>query len=78
VKIVAQQNDLLLLYSDGVEDQLQGGGEEYGHERLNKLLQATGDREPQQVVNAIFRDLDAFRGPTPLTDDQTVIALKLL
>jgi sigma-B regulation protein RsbU (phosphoserine phosphatase) len=78
IKIVAEQNDLLLLYSDGVEDQLLDSSEEYGHERLKQLLQSTGDQEPQQVVNAIFKDLDAFRGPTPLTDDQTVIALKVL
>jgi sigma-B regulation protein RsbU (phosphoserine phosphatase) len=78
IKMVAEQNDLLLLYSDGIEDQLQDSGEEYGHDRLKQLLQSTGDQEPQQVVNAIFKDLDAFRGPTPLTDDQTVIALKVL
>ncbi len=78
IKIVAQPNDLLLLYSDGVEDQLQDSGEEYGHDRVEQLLQSTGDQEPQQVVNAIFKDLDAFRGPTPLTDDQTAIALRVL
>ncbi len=82
VKVVAQPKDLLLLYSDGVEDQLSqedgDGGEEYGRARLLKLLQANGDREPQQVVNAVFEDLDAFRGATSLTDDQTVIALKVL
>jgi hypothetical protein len=29
-------------------------------------------------VNAIFEDLDVFRGTTSLTDDQTVIALRVL
>jgi phosphoserine phosphatase RsbU/P len=78
VKIVAQQNDLLLLCSDGIEDQLQDSHDEYGHERLKNLLQLTGSQDPQQVVNGIFKDLDAFRGATPLTDDQTAIALKVL
>ncbi|MGI8958456.1 MAG: SpoIIE family protein phosphatase [Bryobacteraceae bacterium] len=78
VQIVAQQGDLLLLYSDGVEDQMHDSDGDYGHERLKELLKSTGDQEPQQVVNAIFKDLDAFRGATPLTDDQTVIALKVL
>jgi phosphoserine phosphatase RsbU/P len=78
VQIAVQQGDLLLLYSDGVEDQLREGNGDYGHERLKKFLRSNGNQEPQQVVNAIFKDLDAFRGPTPLTDDQTVIALKVL
>ena len=78
VQISAQKGDLLLLYSDGVEDQLREGNGDYGHERLKTLLQSTGGQKPQKVVNAIFKDLDAFRGSTPLTDDQTVIALQVL
>lgn len=80
VKIVAQPKDLLLLYSDGVEDQLRDadGSDEYGRDRVIELLQSIGGRNPQEVVNRVFEDLDAFRGPTPLTDDQTVIALKVL
>ncbi len=77
VKIVAQPDDLFLLYSDGVEDQLSDG-DEYGRERLEKLLVANCAKTPQEIVNAIFEDLDAFRGATPLTDDQTVIALRVL
>ena len=77
IKIVAQPEDLLLFYSDGVEDQLSEN-EEYGRERLEKLVTAKWKQTPQQIVNAIFEDLDIFRGTTPLTDDQTVIALRVL
>ncbi len=77
VNIVAQPHDLLLLYSDGVEDQLSDN-DEYGRERLDKLLIANCKQTPQQIVNSIFEDLDAFRGATPLTDDQTVIAFRVL
>ncbi len=76
VAIIAQSGDLLLLYSDGVEDQLSGE-DEYGRERLKALLASSCDKEPQQVANAILEDIDAFRGTTPLTDDQTVIALRV-
>jgi sigma-B regulation protein RsbU (phosphoserine phosphatase) len=77
IQIVAQSGDLLLLYSDGVEDQLAENGD-YGHDRLADLLKRNCGHTPQQLVNDIFQDLDAFRGPTPLTDDQTVIALRVL
>jgi sigma-B regulation protein RsbU (phosphoserine phosphatase) len=77
IQIVAQSGDLLLLYSDGVEDQLAENGD-YGHDRLADLLKRNCRHTPQQLVNDIFQDLDAFRGPTPLTDDQTVIALRVL
>ncbi len=82
VQIVAQPNDLLLLYSDGVEDQLREGDEqldqEYGADRLKQLVKSNCHQTPQQLVKTIFEDIDAFRGPEPLTDDQTVIALRVL
>ena len=77
VQIAAQPNDLLLLYSDGVEDQLFED-EEYGRERLKQILVSTCAETPEEITKAIFEDLDSFRGSTPLTDDQTVIALRVL
>jgi sigma-B regulation protein RsbU (phosphoserine phosphatase) len=77
MNIGVQPGDLVLLYSDGVEDQLNGGGE-YGRERLKGVLGANCDAAPQQIAASIFQDIDAFRGATPLTDDQTVIALRVL
>jgi phosphoserine phosphatase RsbU/P len=77
IQVVAQPDDLLLLYSDGIEDQLSTN-EDYGHQRLEKLFIANGQERPQEIVNLIFDDLDRFRGLTPITDDQTLIALKVL
>jgi phosphoserine phosphatase RsbU/P len=77
-KIIVQPDDLLLLYSDGVEDQLSADEEEYGRERLRNLMRATYQLAPQKITQTIFGALDDFRGATPLTDDQTVIALKVL
>ncbi|HEX3685479.1 MAG TPA: GAF domain-containing protein [Bryobacteraceae bacterium] len=76
VAIIAQPGDLLLLYSDGIEDQLSGN-DDYGRERLNALLGSIYETPPQEVANAILEDIDIFRGATPLTDDQTVIALRV-
>ena len=78
IKIAVRSGDLFLLYSDGVEDQLSADGEDYGRERLEKLVLANCYRSPQEIANSIFEDIDVFRGATPLTDDQAVIALKVL
>jgi sigma-B regulation protein RsbU (phosphoserine phosphatase) len=77
VAIPAQAGDLLLLYSDGVEDQLSGT-EDYGRERLEALLSANCDKPPEELASAILDDIDVFRGTTPLTDDQTIIAVRVL
>jgi sigma-B regulation protein RsbU (phosphoserine phosphatase) len=77
ITIKAQPKDLFLLYSDGVEDQLSDD-DEYGRERLSTLVAAHCTGDPQKLVDAIFDDIDRFRGATPLTDDQTVIAFSVL
>ena len=91
VKIAAKPGDLLLLYSDGIEDQL---GEEasslteaetigrdlesYGRDRLEKIVVSNFGKSPQEIADKIFEDIDVFRGSTPLTDDQTVMAFQVL
>ncbi|HZS54758.1 MAG TPA: SpoIIE family protein phosphatase [Bryobacteraceae bacterium] len=77
VPIVAQPNDLLLFYSDGVEDQL-AERKDYGRTRLERLIVRNCGKSPQEIAEAVFEDIDEFRGATPLTDDQTVIALRVL
>ena len=91
VEMSVQPGDLLLLFSDGVEDQLgKDAGtlseeevtlkemESYGRERVDRIVLANLHLKPQKIVDQIFEDIDVFRGATPLTDDQTVIALRVL
>jgi len=94
IQITAQSEDVLLLYSDGVEDQLRdvspvlGSPDDldrhpdtqidYGRDRLRTLFKSISNLPPQRIVERIFEDLDRFRGAMPLTDDQTVIALRVL
>ncbi len=91
VTIAAEPKDFLLLYSDGVEDQLGKDAavvdeataaekemETYGRHRLEKVLKANYRLSPQQVAEKVFDDIDHFRGATVLTDDQSIVALRVL
>jgi serine phosphatase RsbU (regulator of sigma subunit) len=91
VTITAEPKDFLLLYSDGVEDQLGKDAavvdeatasekemETYGRRRLEKVLKANHRLSPQQVAEKVFADIDQFRGATALTDDQSIVALRVL
>ena len=84
-------DDLLILYSDGVEDQLGADAgslseveaslrdlETYGRQRLEKIVRQNQKKKPQEIAEKIFSDIDAFRASTPLTDDQTIVALRII
>jgi sigma-B regulation protein RsbU (phosphoserine phosphatase) len=78
----AESGDVVLLFSDGVQDQLapfEEGKEphEYGTRRLTRLLKKMRDKPAAEIVGAIFNDLDRFAAGTPITDDQSIIVLKV-
>lgn len=72
-----QPGDLVFLYSDGLPDQTNGQGEEYGRQRLLEVLRRAGHQSPRALVEAVFADLDAFSGYSSPFDDQTVLALRV-
>jgi sigma-B regulation protein RsbU (phosphoserine phosphatase) len=68
--------DTLLLYSDGLTEALDPGGEEYGLERLIASLRAAPGRSSGETVSGCLAGLDAFRQSQGQGDDLTILALR--
>ena len=77
VALPLEAGDTVLFYSDGVEDQLNAEGEDYSNARVTQLLSRHADAAPQAIADAFFADLDEFRGSTPITDDQTLVVVRV-
>jgi Serine phosphatase RsbU, regulator of sigma subunit len=77
VRFEAQPGDIILLYSDGIQDEANLSDEEYGRCRLAQLLTQVGAESAQGIVDAVLRDLDQYGEGRPPLDDQTLIALKV-
>lgn len=68
--------DLLLVYSDGITEQKNQAGVEFGFERLQDVfLQAEGNTA-QEICEYIIAAFNEFREEASLRDDLTVIVLK--
>jgi sigma-B regulation protein RsbU (phosphoserine phosphatase) len=78
VEIAAEPGDAVVFYSDGVDEQLSEKGEEYGRERIIRVLKKHGNEPPQAIADALMTAVDSFRGATPVSDDQTVVVLRVL
>jgi sigma-B regulation protein RsbU (phosphoserine phosphatase) len=74
----AESGDTLLLFSDGVEDQLNSNEEHFGRPRVQRLLTKHDAETPRAIVDQIFAELDEFRETVALTDDQTVVTMKVI
>jgi sigma-B regulation protein RsbU (phosphoserine phosphatase) len=77
IEVQTCPGDFVVLYSDGITDQTDSQGEEYGRKRLLDLLRTVCNESPGAVVDAIFADLDRFADIAPAFDDQTLLAFKV-
>jgi sigma-B regulation protein RsbU (phosphoserine phosphatase) len=72
-----EPGDMLILYSDGIQDQ-QGTHEiEYGRNQLAVALAHYHAQSVRKVAEGIFTDLDRYMGHQAVFDDQTLIAIKV-
>jgi sigma-B regulation protein RsbU (phosphoserine phosphatase) len=77
VTFQTMKDDLIVLYSDGIEDQHNSLDEHYGRGRLSRLLERRWRDSPQAIVDAIFEDVDRFASGTVPFDDQTLIVMRV-
>lgn len=75
-KFVLKSGDTLVLYTDGITDQRNPSGEEFGEERFYDLLKELSGGSPTEMKGGVIRALAEFSQGTDAVDDTTVLILK--
>ena len=70
-KQALRKGDRLLLYTDGVIEAANGGEEEFGQERLGRLLTASVDRTAEEMADLILSTVQEWASTQ--MDDLTVV-----
>jgi len=68
--------DLILFYTDGVTDAMNGAGEQFDVERLRAAVTADPAAGARQILSAIVQAVADFTGDTPQFDDLTLLAVR--
>ena len=71
--VTMERGDLLCVYSDGITEALDAAEEEYGLDRLSRLMTA---QAPGEICEKVFDAVAAFADDVPQYDDQTLLLLK--
>jgi sigma-B regulation protein RsbU (phosphoserine phosphatase) len=71
-----QPGDMLVLYTDGVTEAMDGTNALYSDERLEKTLLSHGSDGSEQLVRAVLADVRAHTADEPQSDDITLLALE--
>jgi sigma-B regulation protein RsbU (phosphoserine phosphatase) len=68
--------DLLVFYTDGVTEAMNGVGQMFGQERLQTIVTANAEGSAEQVCQAVLGAIDNFTEDTPPADDITLLVVK--
>lgn len=77
VEIKVENNSSIFLYTDGVTEAVNGFGEFYGTDRLEKVLRETALLPKKHFVEAVEESLKEFVGNTIQNDDITMLNLSI-
>ncbi len=73
----APKGSVLVALSDGVTEAMDGGGNQFGRDRLGGVIRGTGRAAPDSVVRAVDEAVQRHLGGRPASDDYTLMAVRL-
>jgi len=73
---VPDEEQLVLIGSDGAWEVENASGEPFGKDRIRQILAAASDLKPDAILRAIIEEINEFRGETPQNDDITLVVVK--
>ena len=72
-----EPGDRIFLFTDGIIEASNEREEFYSYERVRNFLLQNAQQPPQEIVNALFHDVDVFCESSP-SDDRAMLCVELL
>jgi sigma-B regulation protein RsbU (phosphoserine phosphatase) len=76
-ELVLESGDILLLYTDGIVEAMNGKEEFFGENRLRSTLASATDLSAQGILDRVLCDLGQFTKGAEQSDDITAIVIKV-
>ena len=75
--LTLEEGDVLLAYTDGINEAMTASAEEWGDERMVEAARSAQRGGAAEIVRAVFDGVERFTAGAPQHDDMTLLALKL-
>src|SRR5271165_1696378 len=69
--------DILVFHSDGIAETANAEGQFFGTTRMRRLIEQHHELNSTELSDAILRDVDFFTNSAPLSDDRTLVIVKV-
>ena len=75
-QVTIDPGDCLILYTDGLVEARDLRGEEFGSERLEKVLEKNAGLKAKKIIDSVFSEIEKFSLDSRKFDDQTIVVMK--
>ena len=75
-KLTLHQDDMLVIYTDGITEAMNPDRDQFGEGRLLSAIKRYGHMTSQEFADALNREIQEFTGGAPQNDDITLVAIK--
>jgi phosphoserine phosphatase RsbU/P len=75
-RFTLENNDIILMYTDGVIESMNSAGKQYGLKNLTAQLHKHHDSSAKDIAANIGKDVQGFVGNVRQHDDQTLLVMK--
>jgi sigma-B regulation protein RsbU (phosphoserine phosphatase) len=75
--VTLEPGDIVIFHSDGIAETMNSEGQFFGTERLRKLVETHRELSATELSDLILREVDWFAQSGPLSDDRTLVVLKV-
>lgn len=76
VSIMPERGDILVFYTDGIVECSNRNLNQFGEERLKRLIINNNERSASEIHESILNSLKRFTDGSPFSDDLTMIVMK--
>ena len=70
--------DILVMYTDGVTEAFDAGGDMYGFDRMVEVVKNNSDKSAEKIIDSIYDSVNNFAENVPQHDDLTIVVVKKL
>jgi phosphoserine phosphatase RsbU/P len=75
--VTLESGDILVFHSDGIAETYNSEGQLFGNERLRKLIEQHHEITAAEMADRVLSEVDWFSQSAPLSDDRTLVVMKV-
>jgi len=75
--VTLEVGDILVFHSDGIAETTNAEGQFFGTTRLMRLIEQNHEHTAPEIADIVLREVDWFTQNAPLSDDRTLVVLKV-